>query len=68
MKFEMMYQARMLSSNIIMAAMKNDHKNFNQKDFLQNLKHCRFDVGYYDKNEKPLYTEIEYSEVFDEEF
>ena len=68
MKFEMMYQARMLSSNIIMAAMKSGHENFNQKAFLQNLKHCRFDVGYYDVNEKPIYTEIEYFDMFDEEF
>ena len=52
MKFEMMYQARMLSSEIIMAAMKSDSENLNKKTFLQDLKHCRFEVGYYDKNEK----------------
>jgi hypothetical protein len=48
MKFEMMYQARMLSSNIIMAAMKSDTENLNKKTFLQDLKHCRFEAGYYD--------------------
>jgi two-component system OmpR family sensor kinase len=68
MKFEMMYQARMLSSNIIMAAMKSDTENLNKKTFLQDLKHCRFEAGYYDENEEPIYTEIEYFDDFDEEF
>ena len=68
MKFEMMYQARMLSSNIIMAAMENDSETLNKKTFLQDLKHCRFEVGYYDKNEKPIYTEIEHFDTFDEDF
>lgn len=68
MKFEMMYQARMLSSSIIMAAMKNGSENLNKKSFLQNLKHCRFEVGYYSKNEKPIYTDIEYFDTFDEDF
>jgi len=68
MKFEMMYQARMLSSNIIMAAMKSDSKTLNKKTFLQDLKHCRFEVGYYDKNEKTIYTEIESFDDFYGEF
>ncbi len=68
MKFEMMYQARMLSSYIIMAAMKSDNKNLNKKTFLKNLKHCRFEVGYYDVNEKIIYAEIESFNDFDEEF
>ncbi len=68
MKFEMMYQARMLSSDIIMAAMKSRSENLNKKSFLQDLKHCRFEVGYYDKNEKPIHTEIEDFDTFDEEF
>ncbi|MEA3433853.1 MAG: HAMP domain-containing sensor histidine kinase [Campylobacterota bacterium] len=68
MKFEMMYQARMLSSDIIMAAMKSRSENLNKKSFLQDLKHCRFEVGYYDKNEKTIYTEIENFDAFDEEF
>ena len=68
MKFEMMYQARMLSSEIIMAAMKSDSGNLNKKTFLRDLKHCRFEVGYYDKNEKPIYTEMEHFDTFDEDF
>ena len=71
MKFEMMYQARNLSSEIIMKAMKkekNKLKPFNKTNFLKNLKHCRFQAGYYDKNKKPIYTEIEEVYRFDTDF
>jgi len=68
MKFEMMYQARMLSSKIIMEAMKHDKKQLNKNKFLQGLKHCRFQVGYYDSQKKPLYTEIEKLTKFDSDF
>ena len=72
MKFEMMYQARMLSSSIVMRAMKNDTKGVMNRDhrnaFLQNLKHCRFQAGYYDKDIKPLYTEIDDFKVIDKDF
>ena len=73
MKFEMMYQARNLSSDIAMKAMKNvenkEHlKPFNKTYFLKNLKHCRFDAGYYDVNKKPIYTEIHNVSRFDTEF
>lgn len=72
MKFEMMYQARMLSSTIVMRAMKNGMKGmmdtYSLNTFLKKLKHCRFQVGYYDKNKKPLYTEIDDFEVIDKGF
>ena len=72
MKFEMMYQARMLSSTIVMRAMKNDMKGVmdthSRNLFLKNLKHCRFEAGYYDKNKKPIYTEIDNFEVIDKDF
>ncbi len=68
MKFEMMYQARMLSSKIIMAAMKNNFKDLDKKTFLKTLKHCRFEVGYYNEDRKPIYAEIENFSKFDEEF
>jgi len=70
-KFEMMYQARMLSSSIAMKAMKNHEKGikaFDIKSFLKDLKDCRFEAGYYDKNKKPFYTEIEDVTQFDDEF
>jgi len=71
MKFEMMYQARNLSSEIIMEAMKkekNKLKPFNKIDFLKKLKHCRFEAGYYDENKHPIYTEIEKVDRFDTDF
>ena len=69
MKFEMMYQGRMLSSAIVMKAMKDAFQNETEKyDFLKALRHCRFEAGYYDKNQKPIYTEIEHFNTFDEDF
>ncbi len=67
MKFEMMYQARMISSKIIMEAMKNKEKR-PPVAFLKTLKDCRFQVGYYDKNRKPYYTEINEVKRFDTDF
>jgi two-component system OmpR family sensor kinase len=73
MKFEMMYQARNLSSDIAMKDMKIKQNNkeletFDKIYFLKNLKHCRFDVGYYDAQKKPIYTEIESVNRFDTDF
>jgi two-component system OmpR family sensor kinase len=66
-----MYQARNLSSAIAMKAMKNNEnkvKYFKKTDFFKNLKHCRFQAGYYDENKKPLYSEIENVPRFDTDF
>jgi len=73
MKFEMMYQARNLSSDIAMKAMKNEEDKdklnpFNSVYFLKNLKHCRFDAGYYDVNKNPIYSEINDVTRFDTDF
>ncbi|MEA2046857.1 MAG: HAMP domain-containing sensor histidine kinase [Campylobacterota bacterium] len=71
MKFEMMYQARMLSSEIVMKAMKEDIKalkSFDSVTFLKALKRCRFEAGYYDKEKKPVYTEIDHVRRFDTDF
>ena len=72
MKFEMMYQARMLSSSIVMRAMKNDTKGvmdtISRDNFLKELKHCRFQAGFYDKKKIPIYTEIDDFEVIDKDF
>jgi two-component system OmpR family sensor kinase len=71
-KFEMMYQGRMLSSSIVMRAMENHTKGVmdeaGRNDFLKELKHCRFQVGYYDKDKKPIYTEVGDFEVQDKDF
>ena len=72
MKFEMMYQARMLSSSIVMKAMQNDANSemdlASQNDFLKHLKHCRFQVGYYNKDKRPIYTEVDDFKVTDKGF
>ena len=71
MKFEMMYQARMLSGAIAMKAMRHNGTAldvFEKKEYLKDLKHCRFEVGYYDTNKKPYYSEIEEVAQFDLEF
>ncbi|UPT77086.1 HAMP domain-containing histidine kinase [Sulfurovum sp. XGS-02] len=72
MKFEMMYQARMLSSSIIMKAMTEDEQEVMDREklkhFLKNLKLCRFQTGYYDKSKKPIYTEFDDFEVVNKDF
>ncbi|TNF44425.1 MAG: sensor histidine kinase, partial [Epsilonproteobacteria bacterium] len=72
MKFEMMYQGRMLSSSIVMRAMENGMKGMmdaeSRKHFLKELKHCRFQVGYYDKDKNPIYTELDDFKVVDKDF
>ena len=70
MKFEMMYRGRMISSNIVMKAMKTPEglKPFEIKPFLKKLDHCRFEVGYYDKDKKPIFTQIDDFNGFDKEF
>ena len=64
-KFEMMYQARMLSSKIVMKAMKEKEGSFDKQKFLKELKHCRFQAGYYSKDKTALYSEIEEVHRFD---
>jgi two-component system OmpR family sensor kinase len=69
MKFEMMYQGRMLSSHIIMKAMhEGDMDEADKLNFLASLKHCRFDVGYYDGEKDAIYTEIDEVDRFNEDF
>ena len=72
MKFEMMYQARMLSSSIVMRAMTNDIKGVmdakSRNEFLKELKRCRFQAGYYDKDKKAIYTEIDHFAITDKDF
>jgi two-component system OmpR family sensor kinase len=68
-KFEMMYQGRMLSSKIIMKAMQHQHlDDVDRLNFLESLKHCRFAAGYYDADKYPLFTEIDDVTKFDTDF
>ena len=71
MKFEMMYQARMLSSEIVFEAMMNVRGGITvdeRMSFLKNLKHCRFKVGYYDEDRKEIFSEIKDDIKFKKDF
>jgi two-component system OmpR family sensor kinase len=70
MKFEMMYQGRMLSSEIVMKSMKTSKKMdvFDVIEYLEKLDLCRFDVGYYDNSQEPIFTQIESFDQFEENF
>ena len=39
-----------------------------RNEFLKNLKHCRFQAGYYDEDKQAIYTEIDNFEVTDKDF
>ena len=70
-KFEMMYQSRMIFSEIVLEAMLHVNggmKVTERNAFLKTLKHCRFKVGYYDEDGKPIYSEISEPVKFDREF
>jgi len=71
MKFEMMYQSRMLSSEIVYNAMMNVQGGITVSErmsFLEKLKHCRFKVGYYDEDRKAIFTEIKDDIKFKKDF
>ena len=70
-KFEMMYQSRMIFSEIVLEAMLhvNGGMKVTERDaFLKGLKHCRFKVGYYDEDGKAIYTEIREPIKFEKDF
>jgi len=70
MKFEMMYQGKMISSKIIRKAMLRTEKmNISQRGiFLKNINNGRFKAGFYDANEKPILTKIDNIVNFQEPF
>jgi len=43
-------------------------KPFKVEPFLQKLDHCRFEVGYYDENKNPIFTQLDKFQEFDKEF
>ena len=70
-KFEMMYQSRMLFSEIVLEAMLhvNGGMTIKKRDtFLKNLKHCRFDVGYYNEDGNVIVSSIDEKIKFDRDF
>jgi two-component system OmpR family sensor kinase len=70
MKFEMMYQGRMLSSSIVMKAMHDDIKmSLSSRDaFLKQLHSGRFQAAYFDQNKQIIYSEIEDVKMMDQDF
>jgi two-component system OmpR family sensor kinase len=71
MKFEMMYQSRMLFSDIVLKAMLNTDGGVTvseRKSFLEKLKDCRFEVGFYDEDKTAIFTEISDDINFAEDF
>jgi two-component system OmpR family sensor kinase len=71
MNFEMMYKSRMLFSEIVLEAMLhvNGGTTIKKRDsFLRNLKHCRFDVGYYDEDGDVIVSSIEEKIQFKRDF
>ena len=70
-KFEMMYQSRMLFSEIVLEAMLhvNGGMTIKKRDiFLKNLKHCRFDVGYYNEDGDVIVSGISEPVDFNHDF
>jgi len=67
-KFEMMYQGRMLSSEIVEAVHNADDEDFDRQEYLKNLDNCRFTVGYYDNNRHPIVTKLKSFDRFDKDF
>jgi len=66
MRFEMLYQARMIESKLIMAEEKGDINL--SAALLSKIHPVRFKVGFFDKTHQPLYSEIGKSLQFDKEF
>jgi len=66
MRFEMLYQARMIESKLLMAQ-ESGEKNVSAK-LLPKLHPIRFKVGYFDKLKKPLFAEIDKVPKFNKNF
>ena len=65
-KYEMMYQAKKVSSKIIMSAMEG--RKLDKIAFLEQLKPSRFDMGYYDTQKKSVYSTIRNFGDFNQSF
>jgi two-component system OmpR family sensor kinase len=66
MRFEMLYQARMIESKLMMAEERGE-ENLSTK-LLKNLHPVRFKVGFFDESHKALYSEIHEPLQFDKSF
>ncbi|MEY3001753.1 MAG: hypothetical protein RLZZ428_128 [Pseudomonadota bacterium] len=70
MKFEMMYQGRMLSSSIVMKAMHDDSSATlsSRNVFLQQLQSGRFQAAYFDQNKQIIYSEMKDAQLINQDF
>jgi len=66
MRFEMLYQARMIESKLIMAEEKGDIKV--SREVLGKIHSQRFKIGFFDKSRNPIYSEIDEALQFNKEF
>ena len=66
MRFEMLYQARMIESKLIMAEEKGNIKA--SKEVLGKIHSQRFKIGFFDKARNPIYSEIDEALQFNKEF
>ncbi len=66
MRFEMLYQARMIESKLMMAEERGDMQT--SEALLQTIHPQRFKVGFFDKTQQPIYSEISEALRFDKEF
>ncbi|HHH20372.1 MAG TPA: HAMP domain-containing histidine kinase [Nitratifractor sp.] len=66
MRFEMLYQARMIESKLLMAKERGEGNV--TKKFLPTLHTTRFKVAYFDKSKSPLYSQIDEVPMFNKQF
>ena len=65
-RFEMLYQARMIESKLMMAEERGDIKT--SEEMLKKIHPQRFKIGFFDKRQQPIYTEMAETLRFDKEF
>lgn len=65
-RFEMLYQARMIESKLMMAEERGDIKT--SEEMLKKIHPQRFKIGFFDKRQKPIYSEMPETLRFDKEF
>ncbi len=66
MRFEMLYQARMIESKLMMAEKEGNSKS--SKEILKTIHPQRFKVGFFDKAQQPIYSEMSEMLRFDTDF
>ena len=65
-RFEMLYEARVIESKLMMAEERGDIET--SKEILKQIHPQRFKVGFFDKTQQPIYSEMPEALRFDKEF